>query len=225
VDDAGCSPRRRSQGPAPNAFAQRSAASRGTRRGRCGSSAPHSVRVSAPAAASPASLRWASSAPACLNILNYRLIADEGATSAFTVGYFLPIGQCSPAPSCLGPVAWNLFVGTAVVLLGVSLTEGRLRSPDLATGRPEAAKQTPARGGAPGTPTSPHRLTPPDTAVHGTPRRVQVILSKGQANVACTALPRWVRSLVCRGQPPGGPPPSGKSCPELWAVSGRCGDR
>jgi hypothetical protein len=102
VDDAGCSPRRRSQGPAPNAFAQRSAASRGTRRGRCGSSAPHSVRVSAPAAASPASLRWASSAPACLNILNYRLIADEGATSAFTVGYFLPIGQCSPAPSCLG---------------------------------------------------------------------------------------------------------------------------
>jgi drug/metabolite transporter (DMT)-like permease len=67
-------------------------------------------------------------------ILNYRLIADEGATTASTVGYFLPIVAVFLGVIVLGePLAWNLFAGTAVVLLGVALSEGRLRSADLAT--------------------------------------------------------------------------------------------
>lgn len=60
-------------------------------------------------------------------LLNYRLIQDEGATSASTVTYLLPIVAVVLGILVLGePVSWNLWVGAPVVLLGVSLSENRL---------------------------------------------------------------------------------------------------
>jgi drug/metabolite transporter (DMT)-like permease len=60
-------------------------------------------------------------------LLTYRLIQDEGATSASTVTYLLPVVAVVLGILVLGePVSWNLLVGAPVVLLGVSLSENRL---------------------------------------------------------------------------------------------------
>jgi drug/metabolite transporter (DMT)-like permease len=61
-------------------------------------------------------------------ILNYRLITDEGATTASTVTYLLPIVALVLGIIVLGePIAWTLFAGTALILLGIAVSEGRLR--------------------------------------------------------------------------------------------------
>ena len=61
-------------------------------------------------------------------ILNYRLIVDEGATSASTVTYLIPIVALTLGTVVLGePVAWTLFAGTALILVGIAVSEGRLR--------------------------------------------------------------------------------------------------
>jgi drug/metabolite transporter (DMT)-like permease len=61
-------------------------------------------------------------------ILNYRLIADEGATSASTVTYLLPVVALVLGIIILGePIAWTLFAGTGLILLGIAVSEGRLR--------------------------------------------------------------------------------------------------
>jgi drug/metabolite transporter (DMT)-like permease len=60
-------------------------------------------------------------------ILNYRLITDEGATTASTVTYLLPIVAVVLGILILGePLTWNVFVGTALILAGVALAEGRV---------------------------------------------------------------------------------------------------
>jgi drug/metabolite transporter (DMT)-like permease len=60
-------------------------------------------------------------------VLNYRLIADEGATAASTVTYLLPIVAVLLGLAVLSePVGWNLAVGALIVLVGVALSEGRL---------------------------------------------------------------------------------------------------
>jgi drug/metabolite transporter (DMT)-like permease len=60
-------------------------------------------------------------------VLNYRLIADEGATAASTVTYLLPIVAVLLGLVVLAePVGWNLAVGALIVLVGVALSEGRL---------------------------------------------------------------------------------------------------
>jgi drug/metabolite transporter (DMT)-like permease len=52
---------------------------------------------------------------------------DEGPTSASTVTYLLPIVAVSLGIVVLGePIAWTLFAGTALILLGVAVSEGRL---------------------------------------------------------------------------------------------------
>jgi drug/metabolite transporter (DMT)-like permease len=59
-------------------------------------------------------------------VLNYRLIADEGATAASTVTYLLPIVAVLLGLAVLAePVGWNLAVGALIVLAGVALSEGR----------------------------------------------------------------------------------------------------
>jgi drug/metabolite transporter (DMT)-like permease len=61
-------------------------------------------------------------------LLYYRLIADAGATTASMVTYLIPIVAVVLGVIVLGePVGWNLFVGAAVVILGVAVAEGRLR--------------------------------------------------------------------------------------------------
>ena len=70
-------------------------------------------------------------------ILNYRLIQDEGATTASTVTYLLPIVAVILGAIVLAePITWSLFAGTALVLAGVALSSKRspipppqLRSP------------------------------------------------------------------------------------------------
>ncbi|WP_369237615.1 DMT family transporter [Streptomyces sp. R21] len=55
--------------------------------------------------------------------LNYRLIADEGPTSAATVGYLLPVVSVALGALVLGEhVGLRVIAGMAVVLTGVALT-------------------------------------------------------------------------------------------------------
>jgi drug/metabolite transporter (DMT)-like permease len=76
-------------------------------------------------------------------MLNYRLIHDEGATSASTVTYLLPIVAVILGAAVLGEaITWNLFAGTAIVLAGVALSERRRTPASPAT---EAAS-TPTAG-------------------------------------------------------------------------------
>jgi drug/metabolite transporter (DMT)-like permease len=56
-------------------------------------------------------------------ILNYRLISDEGPSTASAVTYFLPIVAVALGVIVLSePLAWNLLIGTTVVLTGVALS-------------------------------------------------------------------------------------------------------
>ncbi|HEY5985256.1 MAG TPA: DMT family transporter, partial [Streptosporangiaceae bacterium] len=60
-------------------------------------------------------------------VLNYRLIADEGPTAASTVTYLLPVVALTLGIVVLGEaISWTLFAGTALVLLGIATSEGRL---------------------------------------------------------------------------------------------------
>jgi drug/metabolite transporter (DMT)-like permease len=62
-------------------------------------------------------------------VLNYRLIQDEGATAASMANYLTPIVAVVLGAVILGEsVAWNLFVGGTLVLLGVTVAEGRFDS-------------------------------------------------------------------------------------------------
>jgi drug/metabolite transporter (DMT)-like permease len=71
-------------------------------------------------------------------VLNYRLIADEGPTAASTVTYLLPVVALTLGVAVLGEaVSWTLFAGTALVLLGIAISEGRL------PGLPRAAERQP----------------------------------------------------------------------------------
>lgn len=58
--------------------------------------------------------------------LNYRLIADEGATSAATVGYLLPVVSVALGSLFLDErVGPRVIAGMVVVLAGVALTRPR----------------------------------------------------------------------------------------------------
>jgi drug/metabolite transporter (DMT)-like permease len=71
-------------------------------------------------------------------VLNYRLIADEGPTAASTVTYLLPIVALTLGIVILEEaISWTLFAGTALVLLGIAISEGRL------PGMPRAAERQP----------------------------------------------------------------------------------
>jgi len=59
-------------------------------------------------------------------VLNYRLIADEGATAASTVTYLLPVVSVALGVAVLGePATWHLLVGTVIVLAGIALVQQR----------------------------------------------------------------------------------------------------
>lgn len=63
-------------------------------------------------------------------ILNYRLITDEGPTTASVVSYFLPVVAVTLGVLVLDePLTWNLAAGAALVLLGVAIAQGRLTMP------------------------------------------------------------------------------------------------
>jgi drug/metabolite transporter (DMT)-like permease len=61
-------------------------------------------------------------------VLNYRLIADEGAVAASTVTYLIPVVAVVLGALILNePLTWHLLAGGVVVLVGVAVSEGRLR--------------------------------------------------------------------------------------------------
>ncbi len=73
-------------------------------------------------------------------VLNYRLIQDEGATTASTVTYLLPIVAVLLGAVVLNEsIGWHTLVGTAVILLGVAIAEGRVKA--------EALTEPRTRGG------------------------------------------------------------------------------
>ncbi|EST34099.1 hypothetical protein N566_18865 [Streptomycetaceae bacterium MP113-05] len=58
--------------------------------------------------------------------LNYRLIAEEGATSAATVGYLLPVVSVALGALVLDEtIGWRVIAGMAIVLAGVGMTRHR----------------------------------------------------------------------------------------------------
>lgn len=60
-------------------------------------------------------------------VLNYRLIADEGPTAASTVTYLLPVVALTLGIVVLGEaISWTLFAGTALILLGIAISDRRL---------------------------------------------------------------------------------------------------
>ncbi len=62
--------------------------------------------------------------------LNYRLIADEGATSAATVGYLLPVVSVGLGAIVLDEeLGVRVIAGMLVVLVGVGLTRWQRRTP------------------------------------------------------------------------------------------------
>ncbi|MEU9031092.1 DMT family transporter [Streptomyces sp. NPDC048383] len=62
--------------------------------------------------------------------LTYRIIADEGATHAATVGYLLPVVSVVLGAVVLGEeIGARVVAGMAVVLLGVAMTRRRVRPP------------------------------------------------------------------------------------------------
>ncbi len=78
-------------------------------------------------------------------LLNYAVVRRAGATIASTVTYVIPLFATACGVVLLGEgLDWNEPVGALVVLLGVALSQGRLRSrarrvPALAPQRAEAA--------------------------------------------------------------------------------------
>ncbi|MGW7421875.1 DMT family transporter [Streptomyces sp. NPDC054813] len=95
--------------------------------------------------------------------LNYRLIADEGATSAATVGYLLPVVSVALGALILDEhIGRRVVTGMAVVLTGVALTRRQLERPEGARGRIHQRLRRGARP-APTAPHPKHDRTPPGT--------------------------------------------------------------
>jgi drug/metabolite transporter (DMT)-like permease len=86
--------------------------------------------------------------------LNYRLIADEGATSAATVGYLLPVVSVALGALVLDEhIGLRVLAGMAVVLGGVALTRRQLERPARGAGPYTSAAP-------PWSATSPHAPAP-----------------------------------------------------------------
>lgn len=63
--------------------------------------------------------------------LTYRIIAEEGATNAATVGYLLPVVSVALGAIVLGEeLSVRVVAGMIVVLVGVGMTRQRKRTPD-----------------------------------------------------------------------------------------------
>lgn len=60
--------------------------------------------------------------------LNYAIVRAKGATTASTVTYLIPVFSMVLGATVLAePLHWNQAVGTAVLLLGIAISQGRLR--------------------------------------------------------------------------------------------------
>ncbi len=92
-------------------------------------------RISAPAAFSLVALGALGTGLAY--ILNYGIIRAAGATVATTVTYLIPVFSTLAGVVLLRePLAWNQPIGALVVILGVAVSQGRLRRRAQATPGP-----------------------------------------------------------------------------------------
>jgi drug/metabolite transporter (DMT)-like permease len=84
--------------------------------------------------------------------LNYAVVRARGATAASTVTYLIPVFSTLLGAIVLGEALhWNQPLGTAVLLLGVALSQGRLRparSSPRGAGRQSPESRPPATDGA-----------------------------------------------------------------------------
>jgi drug/metabolite transporter (DMT)-like permease len=95
-------------------------------------------------------------------VLNYRLIADEGAMAASTVTYLLPIVAVVLGVLILSePLSWNLAVGGLVILVGVGLSEGQLGERRLLCHECTKKEIRPESGLLASQPTADRRSSPP----------------------------------------------------------------
>ncbi|MEV7346678.1 DMT family transporter [Streptomyces sp. NPDC093544] len=80
--------------------------------------------------------------------LNYRMIADEGPTSAATVGYLLPVVSVALGALVLDEqIGLRVIAGMAIVLTGVSLSRKKPQpKPDEQEAAPAAPTPAPANG-------------------------------------------------------------------------------
>ncbi|MFD7445485.1 DMT family transporter [Streptomyces sp. NPDC059909] len=79
--------------------------------------------------------------------LNYRLIADEGATSAATVGYLLPVVSVALGAVVLDEqIGFRVVTGMLVVLAGVAMTRSRDTKARDTKARDGEARDTKVRG-------------------------------------------------------------------------------
>lgn len=61
--------------------------------------------------------------------INYSLIRDTGATNASTVTYLIPLFSTVAGVSIVGePLSWYQPVGGIIVILGVAISQGKLKS-------------------------------------------------------------------------------------------------
>ena len=61
--------------------------------------------------------------------LNYAIVRARGATAASTVTYLIPVFATILGVVVLGePLQWNQPAGTALLLAGIAVSQGRLRS-------------------------------------------------------------------------------------------------
>ncbi|MEU6149169.1 DMT family transporter [Actinosynnema sp. NPDC047251] len=84
-------------------------------------------------------------------VLNYRIIEEEGATSAATVGYLLPVVSVGLGALVLGePLTPRIVAGMAVVLLGVALTRSAAAKPPQEGSAPRPSPVLPTERDQPG---------------------------------------------------------------------------
>jgi drug/metabolite transporter (DMT)-like permease len=84
-------------------------------------------------------------------ILYYNLLVEVGATTTSMVTYLVPVVAVTLGVVVLGePVTWNLFVGGAVVIVGVAVAEGRLGRRPPTLDAPVPSSEAPPRAAGPG---------------------------------------------------------------------------
>jgi drug/metabolite transporter (DMT)-like permease len=62
--------------------------------------------------------------------INYSIVRQKGIAVASTVTYLIPVFSTAIGAIVLGePLHWNQLAGTVVLLVGIALSQGRLRVP------------------------------------------------------------------------------------------------
>jgi drug/metabolite transporter (DMT)-like permease len=76
--------------------------------------------------------------------LNYAIVRAKGATTASTVTYLVPVFSTLLGATVLAePLHWNQAVGTVVLLMGIAISQERIRAPAAIRSRSRPAPSAP----------------------------------------------------------------------------------